>query len=235
MDMRVDTTVESCALELVRDGAVVGLGTGRAARAFVHALGARVRAGLRCTGIPTSNATAQLARQEGIPLADPSEVPGLDLAVDGADEVDPNLDLLKGAGGALLREKIVLVAAARRIILVGPEKLVALLGTRSPLPVEVAPFGHALTARALERLGYPSTLRRVPDGSPYVTDNGHLILDCEVAGLPEPALADRHIRSVAGVVETGLFLGLADTVFVQVESGVEVRRRPVQALPGRPS
>jgi ribose 5-phosphate isomerase A len=199
------------ALVHVKPGNVVGLGTGQAATAFIHALGQAVRAGLAVTGVPTSQTSAALARTLGIPLV---EAPvALDVAVDGADEVDPRLDLIKGFGGALVREKIVAAAARRFIVLVGPEKLVPTLGARGRIPVEVVPFAMSFARRRLTELGYPPAVR-TKDGAPVVTDNGNLILDAAVTSINDPAGLDTALRAIPGVVDTGLFVGLADAVMV---------------------
>jgi ribose 5-phosphate isomerase A len=189
----------------------VGLGTGQAATAFIHALGRAVKAGLTITGVPTSDASATLARRLGIPLVD--QPVALDVAVDGADEVDPRLDLIKGYGGALVREKIVAAAARRFIVLVGTEKLVPALGARGRLPVEVVPFGVPFARRRLGELGYTAAVRS-RDGAPVVTDNGHLILDCAVGSIADPAALDATVRAIPGVVGTGLFVGMAHAVMV---------------------
>jgi ribose 5-phosphate isomerase A len=211
-------------LEGISDGQVVGLGTGRAATAFIHALGERVRDGLQVRGVPTSQASADLARQLGIPLASLDTVDGIDVDVDGADEVDPRCDLIKGYGGALVREKIVSASSRRLIILVGEEKLVPALGSRGKLPVEVVPYGLAHCRRGLSALGCVPVLR-AQGGKPFVTDNGNFILDCGVGPLKRPIELERAIRAIAGVVGTGLFLGMADTVLIQRGSEIEVRRR----------
>ena len=201
----------AAALAEVKRGHVVGLGTGQAATAFIHALGAAVKNGLRITGVPTSEASASLARTLGIPLI--AEPVALDVAVDGADEVDPKLDLVKGYGGALVREKIVAAAAQRFIVLVGAEKLVPTLGGRGRLPVEVVTFAMPFCQRRLAELGYPPTLR-TKNGAPVVTDNGNLILDCAVSAIPDPAALDAALRAIPGVVGTGLFVGMAHAVMV---------------------
>ena len=201
----------AAALAEVTPGTVVGLGTGQAATAFIHALGKAVKEGLRITGVPTSDASADLARKLGIPLM--PEPTSLDVAVDGADEVDPNLDLIKGFGGALVREKIVAAAARRFIVLVGEEKLVKVLGVRQRLPVEVVPFAVPFVTRRLTELGYPPELRP-KDGKPWVTDNGNLILDAAVTTIPDPAKLDRTLLDIPGVVGTGLFVGMAHLVLV---------------------
>jgi ribose 5-phosphate isomerase A len=170
-----------------------------------------VKSGLSVTGVPTSEASATLARQLGIPLID--EPLALDVAVDGADEVDPRLDLVKGYGGALVREKSVAAAARRFIVLVGPEKLVPTLGGRGRLPVEVVPFALPFCRRRLTELGHAPTVR-AKDGSTFVTDNGNLILDAAVGAIPDPAALDATLRAIPGVVGTGLFVGMAHAVMV---------------------
>ena len=217
-------SVAARAIEFVRDGDVVGLGTGRAATAFVHALGAAVRGGLRVRGVPTSQATAELATQLGIPLTTLDEVGQIDVTFDGADEVDPPLNLIKGYGGAMVREKIVAASSRRLIILVGAEKLVPVLGSRGILPVEIVPFGLTLCQRRLAELGCRPTLRMV-NGRSVVTDNGNQILDCAVSPIQDPAAFEQAIVSIPGVVGSGLFIGMADTVLVQDGEKVEVRER----------
>lgn len=213
----------TCALEHVHDGTRLGLGSGRAAAAFVRALGARVRAGLRIRGVPTSEATGRLAHEVGVPLAGLDEGP-LDLTVDGADEVDPSLDLVKGYGGALVRERIVAAASRRVVILVGREKLVPVLGSRGRLPVEVLPFAAPLTIRELADLGCRPVLR-LDAGRPFVSDNGNWIVDCGVRPIEAPAAFARDLRALPGVVDTGLFIGVADVVLVGDGDGVRAMRR----------
>ena len=213
----------SSALEYVRDGMRVGLGSGRAASAFVRALGARVREGLAVRGVPTSENTGRLARDLGVPLAGLDE--GIiDLTVDGADEVDPRLDLIKGYGGALVRERIVATASRRRVTLVGGEKLVPVLGTRGRLPVEVIPFAWPLVVRELAALGCRPTLR-MAGGLPFVTDNGNRIADCAVRPIEAKAAFGRDLRAIPGVVDTGLFLGITDLVLVAEGGGIREMRR----------
>ena len=212
------------ALELIADDSVVGLGSGRAATAFIEALGARVRAGLRVRGVATSQASADLAQRLSIPLTTPDEIEAIDIAVDGADEVDPHGNLIKGYGGALVREKIVAASARRLVILVGPDKLVPVLGARGKLPVEVIPFGLPWCARQLAALGLKPKLR-MREGHPYFTDNGNQVLDCGIAPLEQPAQLEQQITAIAGVVGTGLFLQMADTVLIAHEQEVEVRER----------
>lgn len=213
------------ALEFVKDGQVLGLGTGRAAAAFVRALGARVSEGLRVTGVPTSIATAELARELGIPLLSLEEAGRLDVTFDGADEVDPKLDLIKGYGGAHVREKIVAACSEQLVILVGAEKLVDVLGSRGKLPVEVLPFGEALCRRALAGLGCEAELRLAAGGEPLVSDNGNHILDCRIAPMEDAAALEREILAIPGVLGTGLFLGMADAIVVQDGDKVELLRR----------
>lgn len=216
------------AVELVESGMLLGLGTGSTAALAVEAIGRRLaEGGLRdVRGVPTSVRTRDLARGAGIPLTDLDESPCLDLTIDGADEVAPTLDLVKGGGGALLREKIVACATRRNVIVVDESKLVDRLGRNFPLPVEVVRFGWSTHVAALGRLGAEVTLRRSPGGAPYVTDEGHFLLDCRFAdAIADPAGLERDIRARPGVVETGLFLGLATTLIVAGGDGVRIRER----------
>jgi ribose 5-phosphate isomerase A len=207
-------TIVERALELVPNGCRIGLGSGRAAQAFVKTLGERLRnASFRVHGVPTSEETAKLARHEGIPLLTLAEAGILDLTVDGADEVDASLDLIKGYGRALVREKVVAASSRRLVILVGDEKLVPQLGTRGKLPVEVTPFAVPLCERRLGELGCRPTLYR-QGNEPFVTDNGNHILDCQIEPISNAARLEMDIRAIPGVVGTGLFLGMADTVLV---------------------
>jgi ribose 5-phosphate isomerase A len=201
------------ALRHVATGQVVGLGTGQAGTAFVRALGARVAAGFDVRGVPTSEATAALARGLGIKLVTPDDVEAIDVAVDGADEVDPRGELLKGYGGALVREKIVAAMARRFVVLVGAEKLVPTLGTRGRLPLEVVPFAAGFVRRRLEALGHPADLRTAA-GRPAVSDNGNLLLDARVGPLADPRGLDAALRAIPGVVGTGLFVGMTPAVLV---------------------
>jgi ribose 5-phosphate isomerase A len=199
----------------------VGLGSGRAAEAFVRALAAE--RGLQVLGIPTSRATATLATSLGLTVSD-LLVDSIDITVDGADEVDPRIDLIKGYGGALTRERIVAAASRRQVILVTPEKLVPRLGTRGRLPVEVVPFAEPLCQRRLRALGCEPR-RRETSGAPFVTDNGNWILDCGIAAQDDAAALDRDIRRIPGVVDTGFFLGTAEQVLVAEAEAVRVLRR----------
>ena len=206
-------TIYERALEFICDGSTVGLGSGRAATDFVKLLGTRVQGGFQVRGVPASRTTAKLATQLGIPLVSLEDALPLDVAVDGADEVDPHLNLIKGFGRALVREKIVAAASKKLVILVGRNKLVSKLGQRGKLPVEVVPFGLPLCRRRLLDLGcvpVPYT----KDGSLFVTDNGNHILDCGIQLLADPVELEAEIRAIPGVVGTGLFLGMADTVLI---------------------
>ncbi len=218
--------VGHAAAALVEAGMRVGLGTGSTARYLVARLGERVRdEGLRITGVPTSEATAAQAASLGIPLAEPDAA--LDLAIDGADEVERGtLRLIKGLGGALLREKIVAQLARRFVVVADETKLVDVLGTRSPLPVEVARYGLQATTRRIAEAGGQPVLRRGADGAPFVTDGGNVILDCAgFAPIRDPFTLQRELRAIAGVFETGLFLELADEALVAGADG-SVRRLP---------
>jgi ribose 5-phosphate isomerase A len=211
------------ALELVRDAKLLGLGSGRAASAFIRALGAEVRAGRAVRGVPTSEASARLAREMGIPLTGLDAAP-LDVTVDGADEVDPRLDLIKGYGGALVRERIVAAASRRQLILVGNEKLVPVLGSHGRLPVEVVPFALPLVVQRLRQLGCEPGVR-MHEGQPVISDNGNLTVDCGVRPIEDAAALERRLRAIPGVVDTGLFLGTAETVLVAGDGAVTERRR----------
>jgi ribose 5-phosphate isomerase A len=212
------------ALDFVRADTLIGLGAGRAARAFTVALGERVRAGLRVRAVPASDETAALARVQGIPLVG-LEAGDLDVTIDGADEVDPALDLIKGYGGALSRERVLAAAARRQVILVEDDKCVRVLGQRGRLPVEVLPFAQAFCRRRLAALAGGATLRTSGDGV-FLTDNGNVVLDLAIGPLDDAAALDRAIRAVPGVVDTGLFLGTASAVLVAAGDTVRERRRP---------
>jgi len=212
------------ALDQVEDGQVLGLGTGRAAVAFVEALGERVREGLHVTGVPTSISTGDLARRLGIPLTSLAEARRLDVAFDGADEVAPDLALVKGYGGALVREKIVAASADRFVVLVSAEKLMKRLSEHGRIPVEMVPYRLPLCRRRLEALGFAPALRE-RDQEPYVTDNGNWILDCGTGPLDDPPGIERAMLEIPGVVGTGLFVGMASMVLVQEGETVRVMER----------
>lgn len=209
------------AADLVTDGMRLGLGTGSTADCFLDALGERVRAGLRVRGVPTSERTARRAESLGIALATLDECPRLDLAVDGADQVDPRGNLIKGLGGALLREKRVARAAAELVIIVDDGKLVAKLGVGCPVPVEVRPDAVDPVSRAVRDLGADPVLR-VRDGRPVVTDNGNLIVDAHFAAVESPAELERALNEVAGVLDNGLFVGMTGRVLAGGPNGVRL-------------
>jgi ribose 5-phosphate isomerase A len=207
------------AAELVADGTVVGLGTGSTAAHFVERLGERVREGLRVRGVPTSERTARQAESCGIPLATLDEFPRLDLAVDGADQVDPRADLIKGLGGALYREKRVALASREFVVIVDSSKMVPVLGVGCPVPVEVEPDAWKRVRARLAELGAEAELRqRGPDR--WVTDNGNLILDAEFGALADPADLERRINAIPGVLDNGLFVGLTARVLIAEAHGV---------------
>src|ERR1035441_5093812 len=201
------------AAELVRDGDIVGLGTGSTAYFTVLALGERVKSGLKITGVPTSNATAELARAVGIPLGTLDQYPVIDIDIDGADEIDPKLNLIKGGGGALLREKVIAAASKKMVVIADSAKLVPVLG-KFPLPVEIVSFARAVVETKIASLGATTKLRTRPDGSPYHTDNGNPILDCSFGKIEDPAALARARRDIRGIVEPGLFIGLASVALV---------------------
>src|SRR6195952_1296121 len=218
------------ALEHVCDGMKLGLGTGSTARHFVELLGERVRAGLKVIGVPTSEATRADAERCGVPLTTLDDVDRLDLTVDGADEVDPAFDLIKGGGGALLREKIVAAASDRMIVIADDTKWVDVLG-RFPLPVEVIPFGLAATQRAIATAFAESgvsgqmVVRKGKDGHVFVTDGGHWIVDAHLGRIPNAPLLAGLLNPIPGVVEHGLFIGLATTAVLAGAQGIRVVAR----------
>jgi ribose 5-phosphate isomerase A len=219
------------ALDFVRPGMRLGLGSGSTSRHFVAALGERVRAGLDVIGVPTSEETRAQAEGLGIRLATLDELPELDLTVDGADEIAFDLSLIKGGGGALLREKIVASASACMIVIADQSKWVPVLGGY-PLPIEVNPFGFTVTHRAVEAAaaaaGAPgrARLRQGRDGHAFVTDGGHWILDAALERIAEPGALARRLAAIPGVVEHGLFIGMADTAIVAGPDGVRTVERP---------
>lgn len=210
------------ALDLVEDGMRLGLGSGTTAEMFLQLLGDLVAQGLRVTGVPTSERVASLARTRGILLADLDDLAPLDLTVDGADEIEPrSLALIKGRGGALLREKLVASASKRVCIIADRSKLVSALGQQSPVPVAVVPFGWRQTAARIARLGTEPALRKA-DGAPLVTDDGLYILDCRWNPIADPPALDAALKGIAGVVDHGIFLGLASQALVAGPDGVTV-------------
>ena len=215
-----------CAVDLVRPGMKLGLGTGSTARLFVDLLGQRVRDGLSIVGVPTSRATFEQAKELGVPLATLDEFPELDLTIDGADEVDAALRLIKGGGGALLREKIVAAASRRMIVIADGSKLVERLGA-FPLPVEVAPFGLGATQKQIERRSGELGLRgaielRRKAGTPFVTDGGHNILDCAFGAIEDPEALASALEKIPGVMGHGLFLGLASAAIIAVADDLRI-------------
>ena len=208
------------AVEEVESGMIVGLGTGSTIYHALLKLGEKVRSGLDIIGIPTSKQTEEIATQQGISLSTLGEHPVIDLTIDGADEVNPALDLVKGAGGALVREKIIAHASKRLVIIVDEGKLVEQLGSNFPVPVEVVPFGWGSTQLALNRICRDSTLR--PN---FVSDNGNYILDCAFDGIPDPVATESIINNLPGVVENGLFINRTDQVIIGTASGVQILKR----------
>jgi ribose 5-phosphate isomerase A len=224
--MTNDTTtykqlVGTAATELIEDGMTIGLGTGSTAAFLVRALGERLRKGLHIAGaVPTSQETAQLAGGLGIPLVSLESHPTLDLAIDGADEIDPQLNLIKGGGGALLREKIVATAARQFVVIADASKLVPRLGTRAALPVEVVPFALSPVRHRLEILG-ANVQQRMHENRPFMTDNQNYILDCSFpGGIADPIALQTQIRAIVGVVEHGLFLGITSRALVAGPNGL---------------
>jgi ribose 5-phosphate isomerase A len=212
------------ALELVRDGQVIGLGTGSTSKFAIEGLARLVREGLSIKGVPTSIATEKMSRDLGIPLVDLNDAGVIDITLDGADEVDPNFNMIKGGGGALTREKLVALASVKRVILVDESKLVSKLGHTRLLPVEVLPFASTMSARLLTGLGCVAHLRRQGQ-APFVTDNGNHILDCAFGLIDDPADLEKRIKLVSGVIESGLFVGIAQTVIIGFDDRVEIRER----------
>jgi ribose 5-phosphate isomerase A len=210
------------AVEFVESGMVVGLGTGSTAAYVIERLAARVAGGLDIVAIPTSERTAAQARRLSIPLASFATHRRIDLAIDGADEVErATLDLIKGLGGALLREKIVAAASDRFVVVVDGEKLVDRLGEHTPVPVEIVQFGWEATAAALQELGAEPVLR-LGNGRPFVTDGGNVIVDCHFGPIADPGAIEERINMIVGVVENGLFVGRSSAVVVASERGIEV-------------
>jgi ribose 5-phosphate isomerase A len=219
------------AVEFVHPGMRLGLGTGSTAKHFVELLGERVRAGLDVVGVPTSETTRALAEKLGVKLTTLDETPELDLTVDGADEIAPDLTLIKGGGGALLREKIVASASATMLVIADESKCVSQLG-QFPLPVEIVPFGAQATRRAVEAAasaaGCPGAaiMRKGPNGHAFVTDGGHWVLDAQLQRIPDPQALAARLAVIPGVMEHGLFIGLARTAIVAGPDGVRLIEQP---------
>ncbi len=226
-DLAIKRLAAEKAIEFVEDGMRIGLGTGSTAEQFVELLAERVDEGLKIVGVPTSEATRAQAERLGIPLTTLDDEPFLDLTVDGADEVDDQLRLIKGGGGALLREKIVATSSERMIVIADESKSVATLGT-FPLPLEIVQFGWHATRDMVEMMAADASChgeisrRMKPDGTPFITDNGNYILDCEFGSIPEPEALDDALKLIPGVVENGMFIGIADVAIFASEEGVRV-------------
>jgi ribose 5-phosphate isomerase A len=225
------------AAKLVKDGMIVGLGTGSTAAYLVSELGRRVKEeGLRIFGIPTSERTAEHAHSLNIPLSTFAEHTKIDLTIDGADEVEfGTLNLIKGHGGALLREKIVAAASGRMAVVADQTKLVRRIGSLFAVPVEVVPFGWQVTEKKLQQLGAKTAVRLGPDKAPYITDGGHYIIDCAFGPMRKPEETAHHLDQVVGVVEHGLFLGFASQVFVGGSDGVEILKKQLRPRPRKKS
>lgn len=202
---------------------VIGLGTGTTATLVIQRLGERVaEEGLRIFGVPTSEASAALARSLGIPLRELDDVDLLNFSLDGADEIDPQFSMIKGRGGALLREKLVACASARRVTIITEDKRVGRLGVNAPIPVEVSRIGLRHTERRLQKLCELALVRRLPDGEVYQTDGGNVIIDCHFQNIDDPESLDIRLQSVVGVFETGLFIGLCDVLVIGTADSVEI-------------
>ena len=228
------------AAEFVENGMILGLGTGSTVHYTLMRLCELVKEGLRIKGIPTSKKTEEIARKYGIPITSFDEYSQLDLTIDGADEVDENFNMIKGGGGALLREKIVARASKKYIVVIDSSKLVKKLGEKSPLPVEVLPFGWKVTKKYLEKLGFEVTIRE-KENKYFVTDNENYILDCNLSNIPkiktkakikdklgissDIELLDYQINNIPGVIQNGLFLNIADIIIIGKEQGYEIRER----------
>jgi ribose 5-phosphate isomerase A len=212
------------AVEFLQAGQVVGLGTGSTAKFAIEEIALLVREGLKISAVATSVATARMAQELEIPLADLNDVPGIDISIDGADEVDNSLNMIKGGGGALTREKLVALASVKRIFIVDEHKRVSTLGEGWPVPVEVLPFAWTRSAIMLNALGCAANLR-LDQGMPFVTDNGNYILDCKFAAINNPSELEKSIKLIPGVIESGLFVGIADVLIVGYADHTEIINR----------
>jgi ribose 5-phosphate isomerase A len=210
------------AIEFVRAGMVVGLGTGSTAKHMIMALGDKVRAGMNLRGVPTSQETAALARQAGIPLIDAESRWEIDVAIDGADQVDPHFNLIKGGGGALLKEKIVAASSKQFIVVVDHTKQVPVLGGSFPLPIEVIPFGWGSTAREIEALTGSRVVLRERHGVPFKTESGNVIVDVHIDRISQPGELEIALNRIPGVVETGIFVGRTNILVVGTPQGVHI-------------
>jgi ribose 5-phosphate isomerase A len=219
-------TAALAAVEFVRGGMVVGLGTGSTAKHLIIALGDKVRLGMKLRGVPTSLETAALARQSGIPLIDTENRWEIDVAIDGADQVDPHFNLIKGGGGALLKEKIVAASAKQFIVMVDQTKQVPVLGGSFPLPIEVIPFGWGSTVREIEALTKSRVVLRERNGAPFKTEAGNLIVDAHINRIDQPAELETALNLIPGVVETGLFVGRTNVLIIGTPQGVHTLHAP---------
>ncbi|QGH35027.1 ribose-5-phosphate isomerase RpiA [Gracilibacillus salitolerans] len=211
------------AVEYIQHGMIVGLGTGSTVNVVLNELGKRAKEGLNIKGVATSKFTEERANERNIPLVDVSEIDTVDLMIDGADEVSDQFDLIKGAKGALLREKMIATSSNRFIVVIGEKKCVKNLGA-FPLPVEIVPYAWQVTFNQLDQLGCRPNLRRAETNIPYLTDNGNYIVDCHFENISEPSILATRINMIPGVVENGLFTNLVDTVIIGTEKGeVEVK------------
>jgi ribose 5-phosphate isomerase A len=222
------------AAALVRDGMTVGLGSGSTSTLMIRRLGERIAdEKLKITAASTSDDSTRLATSLGIPVRDLDDLPNLDINLDGADEIDPKFRMIKGLGGALLREKILALASNYRVTIIDASKRVERLGTHAPLPVEVSSIGLRHTERRLQQLGCSTTIRRCGDGSLYKTDGGNMIVDCAFGQIEDPESLDRELQCLAGVLDTGFFIGLCDTLIVGTETGVDQIESGVRPRAGR--
>jgi ribose 5-phosphate isomerase A len=225
MNESLKRTAAVTALDEISEGMSIGLGTGSTVNYFIRELGNRVREGLKVRAIATSVQSELLAAEVGVSLVSFRECPTLDLTVDGADEVSTDLSLVKGLGGALVREKIVAMASNRLVIVVDASKLVDHLGTRAPVPIEVVPFADDVVIYRLKEIGGEPKLRQSEEGRPFVSDNGNHVVDWHFGPILDPAMVERRLKSVTGVVDSGIFSDLADRVIVARETGVEILDR----------
>ena len=212
------------AVKYVEDDMVVGLGSGTTASIAIKLIGEKVRGGMNIIGIPTSKDSERLAKQLGIPIGELRSHPPVDITIDGADEVDPDLNLIKGLGGALVREKIVASCTNLEIIVADHSKLVGYLGQKAPVPVEIVKFAREATAHKLEKLGCVTKLR-IRNEEPFVTDNGNYIVDCRFKHIDDPRRLEADINMIPGVVDNGLFVGLADKVIIASSDGTRIMER----------
>ena len=221
---RLKQSAAEIAVEEIQPGAIVGLGTGSTVYYVLLALGEKVRDGLNITGIATSKQTEKFSAKQGIPLSTLAEHPVIDLTIDGADEIDPSLNLIKGGGGALVREKIIAHASKRLVIVADASKSVSVLGTTFALPVEVLQFGWKATQAAINIICEKSTMRKNGE-KPYISDNGNYILDCRFDAIRQPAQIELQLNNLPGVVENGLFVNRTDKAIIGTTSGVEIREK----------